>query len=233
MSSTETPRLHFKHAPIIEALFRFSIVSGETDRSTQVAQVCERLSDRYEAKVAPTDRDGRPTLREAEMRSNDGLFTVRIDGDGVGCSRLAPYNSWEDFVGEARRVWNIYRDVLQPVEIESFLTRYRNKLVIPIGFPLRRFLNVYPVMPDRDVLFDHVQLFTQTSIANPPGKLIVYLAGPWGTAEEGQVNILLDNGFLFSIRDENAIWRNLDNIRKIKNDTFLGQLTPEMKEMIS
>jgi hypothetical protein len=45
--------------------------------------------------------------------------------------------------------------------------------------------------------------------------------------------MLLDNMFMFRIRDESKAWESMDLIRKIKNKTFESQLTEKLKETLA
>lgn len=58
--------------------------------------------------------------------SQDGksLFQARLDGFTM--SRLAPYERWESFRDEARRLWDVYRSVAKPIKVIRVAVRYIN-----------------------------------------------------------------------------------------------------------
>src|SRR5216683_4477 len=57
------------------------------------------------------------------------VYQVRLDG--FSFSRLAPYESWEPFCREARRLWELYRERLKPAAVTRLAVRYVNRLDIP------------------------------------------------------------------------------------------------------
>ena len=71
--------------------------------------------------------------------------------DGFSHNRLKPYKDWEAFRSEARRLWNIYRDVVNPEFIEILGLNYINSIGIPSGVEisdyLRAFIQVPPELP--------------------------------------------------------------------------------------
>jgi uncharacterized protein (TIGR04255 family) len=224
-----TPHRHYSRAPIVEAILDFKIPRLEDDKVLLLAEVRRLLAEDYPDEVAADDDNDR--LSNA-FRSADGLRIIRPRLDGLAFSRLAPYDTWESFTDDARVAWAAYISVIRPTELTGFITRYINQLKIPFGVPLYRFFNVYPAMPDKDVLFDRMFLFTETTLVEPPGKLSVIMT-PSDPVDETHFSMMLDNIFSFRVRDESVIWKNLDQIRKIKNDTFNAQLTDELKETLA
>jgi uncharacterized protein (TIGR04255 family) len=57
------------------------------------------------------------------------VYQARLDGFSI--SRLAPYESWESFRDEARRLWTVYRQAVKPVRVERIAVRYVNRLDLP------------------------------------------------------------------------------------------------------
>src|SRR5207253_4384748 len=82
--------------------------------------------------------------------SSDGLQAFQSRLDGFTFSRLAPYNGWESFCSEARRLWNIYREVTQPQAVTRAAVRYINRLDLPLPIrDLKDYLRTVPeVSPD-------------------------------------------------------------------------------------
>src|SRR5207249_4682207 len=57
-----------------------------------------------------------------------------------------PYDSWEAFRAEARRLWKTYRDVARPAKIDRMAVRYVNRLDLPAD--LRDFKDYLRTVPE-------------------------------------------------------------------------------------
>jgi uncharacterized protein (TIGR04255 family) len=85
-----------------------------------------------------------------DFPSGDGkqIFQARLDG--FAFSRLAPYDCWESFRDEGRRLWEIYRTVAQPEVVTRIGVRYINRLDLPLqNLDFKHYLRTVPeVSPD-------------------------------------------------------------------------------------
>lgn len=72
------------------------------------------------------------------------IFQARLDG--FTFSRLAPYDKWETFRDEARRLWELYRAVANPKSVNRVAVRYINRLDLPI--PLSDFKDYLRTVPE-------------------------------------------------------------------------------------
>ncbi len=67
--------------------------------------------------------------------------------NGFSFSRLPPYERWQSFRDEAKRLWKIYRDVASEQLITRWGLRYINRIDIPLKTPLENYLTIYPELP--------------------------------------------------------------------------------------
>ena len=122
----ETRRLYSK-APIIEAIIELRVKLPEGVNLTRLEQCGIEESQAYPNKKQTTVAMSQMELGESFSTSTSTkqlgfifksadekqVFQARLDGFAL--SRLAPYEHWKPFRDEARRLWNVYRKVAQPV----------------------------------------------------------------------------------------------------------------------
>jgi uncharacterized protein (TIGR04255 family) len=229
---------HYNRAPIVQASFDFHIEPFREDQAEPaIAEILAALAPHYSEPVVPQARPNaereleRPNARTTVDRLN--VVDPRIDG--FEFSRFAPYTDWETFSAEARRTWAVFTmsaaKVAEPPKLAGLTVRYLNRLRLPFGEPLWKFLTVYPASPDRNTLFTKLFVFYGVETTDPPGHLTVSLM-PGRKADEESFFIYLDNDFEFDVTDEAKLWDSLSAIRKLKNDTFESQLTHDFKETL-
>jgi uncharacterized protein (TIGR04255 family) len=235
---------HYNKAPIVEATLGIGVPIS-ADQSDLLKRVCQALEGEYPTRLAPEDlipaglTPASVSPQDADdiyvLKSADGKYVVRFAKGRFSLSRLEPYDRWESFSDEFRRTWSIFEAVIQPAELNGFWVRYINKLRTPLNRSLRDFFNVYPAWPDPTTLFSQLFLLVETTIDAPPGSLMVYMLPVIDEADldGGFVPIILGNTFTFKAESVDAVWRNMDAVRKAKNSVFNSQLTDEMKETIS
>jgi uncharacterized protein (TIGR04255 family) len=85
--------------------------------------------------------------------SEDNLFVLQLMRDRLTVSRLQPYLSWDDLVGKAREVWNLYFKAQVPLPISRVAVRYINALELEFEghgekIDFDRFLKNTPTVPE-------------------------------------------------------------------------------------
>src|ERR1017187_1434521 len=185
--SSET--LHFDKAPIVEAIIGVDLeeMLGEESLSG-LKELGEQLQPSY-----PTSEDmkmgqyelklgSQPKQTETHLgyffKSADGLQVVHARRTGFGFSRLAPYQKWEAFFEEAKRIWLLYRQAIGPVRLTKWTVRYINKLFLPEGEHMENYLQVYPHIPEglpQELYGCFLRL--QIPVAEPQGLLTQQLIG--------------------------------------------------------
>src|SRR5207253_8822162 len=78
--------------------------------------------------------------------SKDQRLILQARLDGFALSRLAPYENWETFRDEARRLWTAYRRYAHPEKIVRLAVRYVNRLDLPL--PLRDLKDFLATVPE-------------------------------------------------------------------------------------
>jgi len=163
------------------------------------------------------------------------VYQVRVDG--FSFSRLAPYESWEPFCKEARRLWQIYRERLKPSAVSRLAVRYVNRLDIPgerveINDYLRTMPEIAEGLPQK---LDGYFMQLQIPVDDIRCKLL--LNETIGQSPKpGCLSLILDID-LFRVddipNDEQSIWELFELLHARKNDIFEACITDRARETFS
>lgn len=162
------------------------------------------------------------------------IFQARLDG--FTFSRLAPYDRWEAFSDETRRLWDKYREVARPEWVTQIGVRYINRLDLPMPMrDLRDFLRTFPEIstdlpqelngylmqlqvPQEDL---EATLFLNQALVPPPNPQVA--------------SVLLDIGLFRQtgrLTDEEEMWALLAEFRIRKNEVFEACITNNTRELL-
>ena len=144
-----TSTTHYSKAPLTEAVLdiRVELPSEITIQDLSGVQIGEE--ERYPQRedniiVVGQMSMGRQVGASAQQthngyrfvsHDNRQIFQARLDG--FTFSRLSPYETWESFRNEARRLWEVYRPIAKPKNIKRMALRYINRLDLPL--PIKDF----------------------------------------------------------------------------------------------
>jgi uncharacterized protein (TIGR04255 family) len=155
-------------------------------------------------------------------------------------SRLAPYEGWELFREEARRLWNIYQSETHPIKINQIGVRYINRLDIPfddqglinIENYLKTFPEISPNLPQElknyfiklDIAQEDINglLIIQQTLVDLPG--------------DNKIGIVLDIGLSCETNFSNDIdsqWQFLEKLRIRKNEIFEACITDQTRSLLN
>ncbi len=135
-------------------------------------QLGPRDSTDQESESAPTFmRQGWLGVRATE---SDGLQIAQFKADGFSFSRLAPYESWDQFRTEALRLWEIHRSLSESTEIARIGVRFINRLEVPIDG--LEFGDYFRGFPDNPGDLPTAEFLYQDSMGVPGHPYIVKLA---------------------------------------------------------
>ena len=157
-------------------------------------------------------------------------------------SRLVPYEDFEHLRDEARRLWDIYRDLMRPKQVTRVAVRYINLLNIPTDatgrLELEEYLNVFPRVSDRlaPELRDFGPFLMNLHMRQPDLKGLLVLneaMAPSKTPET--ISIVLDFDLFVEkppITAEQELWAFFDRLRERKNQYFEACITDKTRELI-
>lgn len=238
-------------APIVEAVIG---VTARAETVWEEAVISEQLKQRLPE--YPSVQSHRETRLEFNLAANaqteqavqdmgwrglrcesaDKLHVVQFNRDGFSFSRLQPYQSWEQFDQEGMRLWELYNEVAQPLEIQRLGLRFINRIEFPQeGVKLEDFLENPPKTPrGMEVPFKGFLHHNTLVIPGYPyGINVVQTVQPsqggntaWG--------VILDIDVFTTepIVNQNLIGQHLTKMRWLKNKAFFGSITTKTLELI-
>jgi uncharacterized protein (TIGR04255 family) len=167
--------------------------------------------------------------------SKDKIHIVQWRLDGFTFSRLAPYDRWDSFQLEARRLWDLYRSSLLPTEITRVAVRYINQINIPhASIEWKDYFRTGPeISPNLEQRVEACFVQIQIPQDDLKAKLsITQTLVPPSTPET--VSVLLDID-LFRTEalpsTEEDMWTLLGKFRTRKNQAFEACLTKETRKL--
>jgi uncharacterized protein (TIGR04255 family) len=242
------PRRHYSRAPITEAIIELRAKLPEGITAADLEKCGADQTGAYPTKKKLNLSVGQLELGERLSTSastrhmgflfasadNKQVFQARVDGLAV--SRLAPYDRWEPFRDEARRLWNVYRKVAKPAKVERMAVRYINRLDLPLPVPEMKdyFRTVPEVSPDLPQSL--AGFFMQLNIPQPDirGTLLLnqMVTDPPGP---GVVSVVLDIDVFRDAdlpADEEGLWRFCEELHRREGQIFEACITDRARGLI-
>ena len=137
--------------------------------------------------------------------------------DGFSFSKLRPYSNWPSFRDEARELWEIYRDSVEPDKIIRFALRYINRLEIPLPIKdFREYVLTSPeVAPDLPQAIS--EFFFRVAIPEPNIKAMAIISSTIEKPEaEGRVLPYIFDIDVYKTgewkSDSVEIWENFEDL---------------------
>lgn len=240
---------HYRNAPITEALIDLRV---ELPKRITVADLEKAYAQEKQAYPTKKNRNlvtgqmqfGEQVAAAASSKHIGFLFTSKDEKqifqarlDGFTMSRLAPYENWDVFCKEARRLWDRYRTIVEPEKVVRLAVRYINRLDLPSPvLDLKEYLRTVPEISsdlpqDLAGYFLHLRIPIKdmkcTLLVN---QTIIEPSGP------NVVSIVLDNDLYRDAdvpQDEDAVWKLFEDLRVYKNEVFESSITERARELFN
>ena len=258
MGERLTERRWYRNAPIIEATISLGVVTPATLTVEDLDAIEGIEKGRYtkagneyfysgEVIVpepgAPPEHDDVHEHLGYGFSSDDGRQFFRARLDTFDFSVAQPYDAWEPFRNEARRLWDIYKEVSGVNEISRVAVRYVNRIDVPtsVSVDLNDYLHIYPEIPDdMPSGLTTTSFFMQVQLWQPDLEcMLVINEAPARSPEENIASIRLDLDLFEEryddprqTRNDAEVWRYLDELRNRKNDVFEACITEETRRLI-
>lgn len=239
---------HLPSAPIVEAVIHWRARAEKTLEPVKLSQgLRERLPDyptvqpqqevALEAQIGPAGAAQAQRARWHGFRfeSTDRRYIAQFTRNGFVFSRVTPYENWERFADEAKRLWQIHVELTEPSEIERLGVRFINR-VIPVELDkLGEILTLPPRSPGSLTL--PIGEFLHRSIFAVPGHPyrvnVIQTSQPPAPPETDAVGLIVDIDVFTTASmelNEAALRARLADMRWLKNKTFYSLLTPQAIE---
>lgn len=255
-----TERAHYANAPITEALIDLRITHAPHLSADDLGTIGERIGDRYptqepmylQSSQITFQQPGDPAQIEATHQHGGFRFIsqnkqeiLQARMDGFTFSTLAPYDRWESFRDEARRLWELYRSAAKVEYVTRAAVRYINRIDIPsVPAQLEDYLRTYPQistdMPNEGLIgnfFMQLQLpqedldcllIINETLVPPPEDV--------ETATSIQVDFdLFREPFEepWPADKDAGVWSFLEQLHDRKNEVFEASITDATRRLIS
>ena len=236
---------HLHGAPIVEAVIHWRARSEKKLKREELRQeLVRKLPDYPTVKIqhelhveSALGPDGAAVSRRDEwhgfrLETKDGRYIAQFTRNGFVFSRVTPYENWDRFAAEAKRLWQIHVDLAEPAGIERLGVRFINRIV-PIDVPaLGDVLTLPPRAPAGMALpideFLHRTLF---DVAGHPYRVhVIQTSQPPAPPETDAASVIVDID-VFTTRtvemDAAAVQTHLNEMRWLKNKAFYSLITEE------
>jgi len=218
---------HYEKAPITEALIDIRVELSTELRFEDLHAIRKHVSKDYPQEETRNLAEGTiqfaPAMQASVQQKPWGLLfrneaknqVLQARLDGFTFSRLEPYETFEKLRGEARRLWDIYRELMRPKRVTRVAVRYINQLP-----ELRNFGPYLMRLPMHQ--------------GDLKGTLVINEAMTPAKSPD-TVSIVLD--FDLHVDDppvttEQELWSFFDRLRERKNAYFEACITDKTRELI-
>jgi uncharacterized protein (TIGR04255 family) len=239
--------IHYENAPITEALIDIRVELPATTKGLQALEsVHDRVKDRYPGKSKRIYLSGQfsagdevgasasQTPMGFAFNSEDGKPIFQARRDGFTFSRLRPYGSWPELRDEARRLWDIYGEIVNPEKITRVAVRYINQIDVPFSaIDYKDYFRTTPeVSPDLPQALSGFFMQLQFPQTDFEGLLILtQTAVPSPNPDSSSVILDLDVFKETDMASAEDVWEMLELLRNRKNQFFEGCITEKTRAL--
>lgn len=174
--------------------------------------------------------------RGIRFQSEDKKHISQFNRDGFVFSRLAPYETWQQFSGEGMRLWKIFRTLANPSDILRVGLRFINRIPLPPGEQrIEDFIHPAPAPPGNFELpfITYMHHDTLAVPGHPYAINLIQTVQPAQASACDGVAIILDIDVFttegIELSDE-TLSRRIQEMRWLKNKVFFGSVTDKTKE---
>lgn len=241
---------HYPNAPITEAIIDLRVTPAEGVDCAMlklnddgVLPDYPKEEELFEAvgQMAVGPRGGSASVQQSpvgwKFTSADQKQIVQSRVNGFTFSRLAPYDRWESFRTEARRLWDVYRDRLNPQTVVRIAARYINRLDLPgDSVDLKEYFRTSPeIGPELPQQLEGYFMQLRFPYPNVSGHCLINqtIVPP---ARENVVSVVLDIDLFRSqelMQQEDDIWKCFESLHEGKNAIFEACITDSTRRLFS
>ncbi len=241
--------LSFLNPPITEALLDIRVNLPKDTTLETLASFQDKVNDNYPVKKERFTWEGKFEFKPGILpevvspragtdgfffNSNDGLSVAQVRLDGFTFNRLKPYKNWEEFRSQAKLLWNVYRQIAEPVNVKRIALRYINKIEIPL--PLEDFKQYILTVPEvaSNIPNELSEFFMRLVIENDAIQSKGIVTETIEQIKDGFLPLIFDiDVFYNQISDaySELMWEKFEQLRNFKNQIFINSLTDKAKDL--
>jgi uncharacterized protein (TIGR04255 family) len=239
-----------RNPPVSEAVVDIHVEFSNPNESLSFSKIRDRIASDYPEEKLLHDLELNvqlgPELSKPENRSQlvpSGLMFVSSDKKqvvqckkaGLTFSRLAPYGTWEQTIGETMKLWRLYVELFSPSKVTRVSTRFINKLALPGLSPdLDDYLLIAPKTPHGvPAMVSRFMTMVTLPVAD---RTVAHLRCLFeGQSQSDAIPVVLDIDIIrecmCAASDEKGVLAQINELRPIKNAVFFGSLTDKTVEL--
>jgi uncharacterized protein (TIGR04255 family) len=241
--------MYYPNAPITEAIIDLRAASRNDVSMERLSAANASVEKTYPLRgdifyvhgLVESDPGGEPTRSEGheqagfKFTSQDEKYVWQSRRDGFTLSRLAPYENWEPFRDEARRLWDLYRAQVVPELVSRVALRYINRIDIPTEtVDLQDYFRTFPqVSPDLPQMLGG--FFMQLMLPQPEFKSVAIVNQTIiPPPRPGVISIVLDIDIFREAevpQDEPETWNIFERLHVLKNRVFEACITDKTRNL--
>lgn len=167
------------------------------------------------------------------LKTSDNNKIIQLRTNGFSFNKLKPYSNWDDFSGEAFRLWEEYVSITNPIKINRMGLRYINRIDIPLPLEnLNQYIKTYPEIA-ADVPQEMIEFFMRLVIPDPISSSIGIITQTIDYAianKNPQILPLIFDIDVFRVAelkpdDKKSILEIFNTLRNFKNVIFHNSIT--------
>jgi uncharacterized protein (TIGR04255 family) len=232
-----TTTRRYSRSPVIEAIIAIRVELPEVVNVSDL----ERCQDAAYPIKNPLPLEEPPTSMTSRQggflfSNSDQKQVFKAGTEEFMFHQLAPYDGWEPFRTEARRLWAVYHTVARPRAITRVAVRFINEFNVPLfNIDLKEYLRALPEVPP-----DTFRMVTDFSLElkSPQEDLLALLVvreGTWNSSSRQGPSLLLDIDLFRTTKlpqEETALWAFVEQLHVRAKQVFEGCITDRIRELI-
>lgn len=239
----------FPTAPIVEALLDIRVELPQEVTLAKLETFHEHVKERFPEKeprflykadiklspeVSAVTSSGGPNGYIFRSPSEKKAVQARLDG--FTFNKLKPYEKWDVFCSEARKLWDVYFKITNPIKITRIALRYINRIEIPL--PMKNFKEFILTTPEIAPKLPQAleQFFMRLIIPNPAIEATAIITQTIGENPTGNqvVPLIFDIDVFRNVNyigNEAEMWHEFEKLRIFKNKVFFDSITKKTEEL--
>jgi len=171
------------------------------------------------------------------FKTEDNLQVAKFHKNSFSFSRLQPYTEWQHFSEEALKLWELYKRIAQPAEIQRLGLRYINRFALPSQVSLDEYFRM-PMPTHIGLELPFVNFFHQDTFSvtgHDYAVNVIRATQPVGAGQTRDFYLILDiDVFTMEPIDlvPERIAKRLSEMRWVKNKIFFGSISPSFIEKL-
>ena len=240
----------FPNAPITEAVIEIKAqLPEETDLKSLESfhdHIKNRFPEKQEQRFIKADfklsqKDTPPVLPTKTgtqgylFHSREEKKVVQSRIDGFAFNKLKPYENWDLFRSEGRKLWELYSKIANPIKVVRIGLRYINRIEVPLPFnDFGEYLLTNPqIAPNLPQAVSH--FFMRLEVPNPDIEATAIITQTMDKPTKTKRLPLILDIDVFRITEyvekTEEMWRTFEKLRDFKNDIFFNSVTEKAKEL--